>query len=629
MISTTLKLFRALPLLHKQRKVKSTKLLKATLPYGFVFAPEILGEYNEDDLLAMLRKNDLFGINPQQINASFHKSWGKVKNASIEQLVVEQLVHYFTTYGFEALGIYEENSVYIPREDLEIPDVDIDKIKITIIRGYTAKQLQEKVIELLQSGIALNESTINDIYNIVTDLKMKIDPEVVKNKEFKIRLYELLETVPQNPVEFLRYVLYKTTGSTLIIKNAAAIEKIKAFEEKKKVAKLFAIYAKAHSLEDLSSIFLRFKPLFLAFRSYKDVKPMINRLRKLADTHHKPMPMDYLNEITAMLKRKEEISISKLTANLKGANIFRKIRLAYALKYRTGDFDSIQYKIRNGKAFATEFEFKNRKQTDQVLTTVLDSIVADIKKNVKGKKIYIPDHITYALPATEKQFTGFFPSGSYVTVPKDIIFGIHWTDVEGHRIDLDLSLINQKNKFGWDGYYRSENSNILFSGDMTSAPPPNGASELFYVQRHIEGNFIMFVNYYNYDEGIPVPYSIVIGSKQAHQFGRDFMLDPNTVLARAHSTIDKKQKLLGLLVSTAKECRFYFNESYLGNTISSSGKDYVQQSRNYLANYLTNMITLNELLKKAGAVFVDEKSKGVLSLAPEDLEKDTIIKLIK
>jgi hypothetical protein len=85
-----------------------------------------------------------------------------------------------------------------------------------------------------------------------------------------------------------------------------------------------------------------------------------------------------------------------------------------------------------------------------------------------------------------------FPSWSYVTVPKDMIFGVHWTDVSNQnsqsrlnhcRIDLDLSLVAENEKFGWDAMYRSGDGDIMFSGDMTSAPAPNGATELFYIKK--------------------------------------------------------------------------------------------------------------------------------------------------
>jgi hypothetical protein len=45
------------------------------------------------------------GISGEKANAAFHKSWAVVQDAAMEQLVIQQIVHYLTIYAFEALGI--------------------------------------------------------------------------------------------------------------------------------------------------------------------------------------------------------------------------------------------------------------------------------------------------------------------------------------------------------------------------------------------------------------------------------------------------------------------------------------------------------------------------------------------
>jgi len=85
----------------------------------------------------------------------------------MEQLVMEQLIHYFTTYGFKDMGIYSEESVYIPSEKLDIPELKED-IKLTVIKGYTKEELKEKLMKMLSSGIALKEDTIKDVLDVAT-----------------------------------------------------------------------------------------------------------------------------------------------------------------------------------------------------------------------------------------------------------------------------------------------------------------------------------------------------------------------------------------------------------------------------------------------------------------------------
>lgn len=608
------------------KHVLYNKIASLTIPSGFLFSEVVINNTTEKELIKLIPiiEQEL-GLSAIQLNSTLHKSWKKVKTASLNQLVAEQIVHYISTYGFQELGIYDDSTIYIPHEKLNIPELT-DKIKITLINGYTREQIKEKTLSLLNSGIALKEDTVKDVVHVTSYFDVSdTDIENIKNKEVKIALYDKLNKVPVNNVEFLRYVLYKSINKTLLIKNTQTIELLKAstFD--------FESLFKQYNLVILSEIFNRFKPLFLAIKKHNDMNTYINELSRLSKTFHKPLPEDYLNTITAKIKNNIPIDIDKLLNELKRNNTFRKIRLAYALKYRTKDNKSILYKIRNGKSYATDFEFNNNKLTEKILNLVTQSIVTDISKNVKGKKIYIPKNITYTLPATEKQFTGDIPSGSYVQLKKDMIFGVHWENLKDKVIDLDLSIINQNNKYGWDGSYRSEGRDILFSGDITSAPLPNGATELFYVQKQSNGQYIVMLNFYNmYNESKDVPFKIIVAKKDKNNnFKKNYMVDPNSVVAITKSIINKQQKTLGLVVTTEKSTKFYFSEQYLGSGCTSDGVKYVQDTKDYMFNFFTDTISLNDILVEAGAILVNKNESCDINLAPESLEKDKIISLIK
>jgi hypothetical protein len=359
------------------------------------------------------------------------------------------------------------------------------------------------------------------------------------------------------------------------------------------------------------------------------MKEKINKIRRLAEVYHKPMSEDFLNNVTGSIK-KNEMDITKLKDELTKVNIFRKVRLAYALKFRTINPDNIMYKIRNGKTFLKEFEKQPVENYQEALNIILQSISDDLKGKVYGKKIYIPETITYTLPATEKQFINNFPSGTCVTIPKKMIFGIHWFDVEKNRIDLDLSLINNEGmKIGWDASYRDEGGDILFSGDMTSAPLPNGATELFYLKSNGDMFAILFVNYFNFNKSIEVPFKIVVGSdNKVTNFDRNYMLNPNKVICIENTNINTKQKILGLLVTNEKECKFYYVNSNLSGEITSKQNPLTNKARQFLFDFYFGTITLNEVLINSGAILVDSKEDCEIDLSPEALEKDTIINLI-
>jgi hypothetical protein len=325
------------------------------------------------------------------------------------------------------------------------------------------------------------------------------------------------------------------------------------------------------------------------------------------------------------------ISWEEFDNELNKVNTFRQIRLAYALLYRTHPSNSIVYKIRIGKSYASTFSYNKNEKLEWAISFTVEEIVGRVSKNVKGKKIYIPENIVYALPATEKQFTGNLPSGTYIKLDKDMVVGAYWENVDFNRVDLDLSLISSSGKFGWDanfrGYY-DENSTILFSGDMTDAT--HGATELFYVAKQLDSNYVMYVNWFNKYDGIKeVPIKIIVAYKDRNEFIKSHVIDPNHAICVVKSNIAEQQKVLGLVVSTPTENRFYFSECYLGNSITSVGNEYGEQTKNYLFNFYTKMLSLNEVLELAGAILVKERKDAEIDLSVETVEKDTIINLLK
>jgi len=624
-MKSVIRLFKALPITTEEKKQPSKELMLETMRRGFILSPQVVANYPDIKYVISLISEE-YGLTAEQLNSSFHKSWEKIKNAGIEQLVLEQILHYITTYGFEYFGICDKDSVYIPRERLELPLLDVDGFSFVVIKGYTNSELKEKLMKLLNMG-ALKEQTVKDVVDIATFVGItEKDIKNIKNRETKIALYEYLDILPSDPIEFLRYLIYKTTGQTLLIKNKKTIEDIKENTSITSLS-LYESYAKTYGLERLAEIFYRFKPLFLAFKG-KNMKlnRYINKTRKLAPANHKPMKKDYLNTVTEQVKNLT-LDYNTFKNELSKASIFRKIRLAYALKYRTKNVDSILYKIRNGRSYATSFSFDQQRGAELIYNHVYKSIIEDLRKTVKGKKIYIPENITYALPATEKQFVGNLPSGTCITVPHDMIFGIYWDNVGYNRIDLDLSLMNAHiGKIGWDSRYRTEEREILFSGDVVDSS--HGASELFYIQKQSYGNYIMHVNYYNYNKNISVPFKIIVAEEKPRQFNNNYMINPNHVKAISKTVIDQKQTILGLLETTPEECRFYYVQTSTGKCITSRSSKLTEQSRRYLFNYYTDTLSLNEALHDAGALLVKNKEEAEIDLSIETLERDTILNLI-
>ncbi len=637
---STIRLFKCVPVKDATKIDVDTgmqaRFLEETIQHGFVLAPQILANYTERELEAVIATVvDEIGLSGVQLNSSFHKSWIKIHDAPINQLVMEQLVHYFTTYGFERRGIYDKDSVYIPRESLAIPEISgfEDGLPLTVIKGWPKDEIMDRLMDLLASGIALKDSTLEDVVNVAIYLDVdETQISRVKNKEARVMLYDHLDKIPGDPVEFLRLVLYKATKKTLLIKSDKVIKDIKA-SANLQLVKSFQKYDDEHGFKKLAGIFNRFKPLFLAFKTNAKLKQQVNVISKLSKKHHVPMPEDYLNQVTARMKKGIEIVPSELQAHLAKVNVFRKARLAYALKFREEDPVSIMYKVRNGTAFSKEFKFPEPNVVQRVLEMVIGSIVSDLR-HLAGKKIYIPGNIVYALPSTEKQFTGDIPSGSFVDVDGAMIAGVHWQNVDTHRVDLDLSLLNAGSKIGWDGAYRDMQGEggILFSGDMTDASD-EGAAEMFYITRQDAGNYILSLNYYNREKDVQVPFTIFVAtSEQLDYLPSDHVVNPNSIVCKAVSKMDRSQKVLGLMAITDRYTRFHFSEAYIGNTASVQSKDYMRHALNYFTSFYTNPVSLNDILQQAGAIIITNKERRGecdVDLSLENVDKGTFLNILK
>ncbi|MGK7945971.1 MAG: hypothetical protein AB4058_16025, partial [Microcystaceae cyanobacterium] len=625
MNKSTLRLFNAIEVKHKKEKELPQSVVARTIKNGYILDSAIKPNQELLDTI-----ESVVGISGIKANSAFHKSWSVVQEYSMESLVIQQIIHYLTTYGFKSLGVYREDTVYIPHEVLELPEIT-HNIPLVIIRAMTAQEILDNIIEL-GSGIALAQETLDDMMTIIKGHHYKpIFVEKIGNRELKALLCDFYNIVPSEPVEFLRHLISKLTGESLLIKNQYLIDQIKQADGKLLDTLLL------DAPDDLASIFLRYKPLFLAMKSISRNKTYFNQLRKQANKLHKPLPPDYLNSVTAHLYD-ERLDLDTLEKKLEKATIFRKIRLAYALQYRLNPAESIVYRVRNGRAWATEFDWEwwcmLEETTEIALDTVINSIVSDISRNVGGKTIYIPANIHYALPATEKQFTGYLPTGTYISTPEDMIVGIHWTNTKTKSrktksVDLDLSVIGESGKLGWDADYRSDSRDILFSGDVTDAPPPNGASELFYLEKAEQEARILMVNYFNFSKDDEVETKILVAQENPKNFGENYMVDVNKMIASANINITKKQNILGLIVNINGENRFYFANMSLGCSISSSQNEQSTYARQYLVHKLVNSLDFRDILTKAGASIVDQiPDDEYIDLSPEALNKTTIIKLV-
>lgn len=581
----TLKLFNAVV----------AKETKETKPFvseeGYIIEQNAL--WAKDNIIKYYQKEKLNG---NDLNKTFHKSWEKIKDSSRFELFIEQIMHYVSTYGRDF-----KDEIYIPNEVLELPDV---KLKYIVVKAYTHSQMTEKCLLLLKSGIALEQKTVDDLISILVDsLNYTFTgKEGIKNKEAIVKIAETYQVYPEKTSEFLRYIIYKTTNTTLLIKNHQLINLIK--ESSYNPTQAFNNFG----LEKLSESFNRFKPLFLAFKN--KCPKTINKISKLSKKYHKPLTSNPINEVT------QNVISDKDIMWLDNATVFSLFKALSACYLRTNGQNNFVYRIRNGKSWISEKNAKHNVVYENYIF-ILNYLKNRIKLN--DVKIYFPNDIEYALPTSEKMFVGNIPTGTKF-FGKKLAVGIYWENSWGAR-DLDLSGLNIVGKIGWNASYNQNRGSLMYSGDVTSAP--NGAVEYLYANNGL--NFPTLVQNSVYNGENDCEFKIIIG--RGDDITKNYMMNPDNLLAEIKTKSVQEQTILGMLLPDGERQSFVLLNFAVGHAKVSGHSKMSDIATKALYEQWNNPLNFKEIIKELGAQIVDKKENANIDLSLNNLEKDTFIKM--
>ena len=564
-------------------------------------------------------------------NSTFYKTFEDVTSKSRFELFIDQVLHYASTYGTDYQG-----EAYVPNEDYKDTIVfTFDKYKV--ITAVSKEEMCNKCINLFYSGIALKQETIIACADFLFDCvaakefnSANIDVDKIQNREALVVVCSKFGKYPNNAISLFRYIVYAATNETLLIKNRTLIEKIKnscnAFNFRNLTEK---------QIVALSTIFFRYKPLFLAFKCTMN-SPIINKIRRLAEKNHKPLKVgalecilnaDYLDKYAT---GEVYIDTDRLNAELENCTNFKLIRLIQTLVEKTVLLmacmenngvaeNKNMYIVRNGKVFFKNSEMKyNPEQICNIInvlkilkTAIKSKLIENLKSNIEEGKTatYIPlEGLNIACPVSEKNFVGNYPNGSFYEVKDNNILGIFWKNEWGTR-DFDLSFQDiNGNRVSWNtSYYNrgSNNSDVVYSGDMTDANPH--ATECIKFSNTTQ-NGIFAINRYNGSEGS----KFEMFMSQSEMFDHNkvktlpYMVDPNTIVFKTDCISDKAQKMLAILC----DGKVYLSNLSVGNGIvahynHTSPADiyniYVLKSQTVLMMY--------QLLEEAGYKKVDDETK--------------------
>ena len=576
---------------------------------------------------------NIWGIDGFLLNQTFHKSLGTVVKTTKEDLLIQQIIHYLTTYGYEELGLYNKDTVFIPKEKLDIPEIK-DNIKLTQINPITKKDLKEKLWNLLTSSIPLSSQTIEHITNLSEYLDINNDNiEKVTNKEVKIVLYKKLNIIPKNNVEFLRYLVFILTNNTLLIKSRETKNLLRS-SDKSKALELIKKYKSLYSLIPLAEIFNRFKPLFLSLKSSNlELNKLINKISKLSKKNHKPYKTNDLDNLITWYKNNQnkEDYLKLFKNKIQNENIWRIIKLRNYININNLGNDERVYKIRNGKVWVSH-KYHGFKLDSNFIDILDEVIINKLKPNVSGKKVFLDNNVDICLPQSEKQFVCNIPFSSSIELEKDnLLVGIHWYNVKKSRVDLDLKIISDEYQIGWDCSFK-EGDKLVFSGDVTDAPYPNGASEYIYIDKSI-GNTIFSLKVNNYTMNLDdIEYDIIIAKSSKGKLTKNYVVDPNDIIIKIPKNAIEKTKFehsLGNIVISDNKIKIIFTDLKTSNRRSASNNEFEKALRNYLREENNTKCKLKDYLVKAGAIIKNNNENVDIDLSINNLDKNKIIELLK
>lgn len=491
--------------------------------------------------------------------------------------------------------------------------------KLFIVGVLTRDEVIDRVLVLLGSGAALKQDTIEKIFLVMDLLDYKWSgEEVIKNKEAQIYIADKHKVMPKSGDMFLRFVIYKVSDSTTLIKSSKVIRDIKG-NPSKVAGYLEAYYACHKTWKGLSEVFLRHKPLFLAMKNDR-TKASINKISKLARKYHRPMPVNPMNNLGYGRITFEDLDKATVFA------ILRALNYCHNRSASTGDERNLTYKIRNGKikvVNCSSKKFVNNQYLTANMTTIVSYLQQKLSKALNGVKVYIPSNVKYALPVSEKMMLGGIPFGTRISSDEPLCSGIYWKNEWG-ATDFDLSGVSPYQRIGWDAKWKGA---VQYSGDVTDAP--YGAMEFMVAREKLESAVLLVNNRYSGRPG--AEYQLCVGkSSDASLSGNGFMMSESKLLFQSPKLAsESKEMIVGAFLPNDASGKYeyvVFNLRSSNARVSSSDK--LIELKSIMEEY-TTQVTLNQVIESMGAVLVDTVSDADIDLTPSSLGVDTLINLFK
>ena len=561
---------------------------------GYIPHPDVVGPEVDEFI-----KEESF--NP---NTTFYRTWDEVTKKTRVEILVDQIIHYATTYGTDFMA-----DAWVPNRE----PLFLNYNQYKVITKTTPEELYKKAITLISSNVALSDDTIGCLLDFVVCMVnngYELDINAVGNKDIRLMLSDRLGITPTTPTDMIRWLFHKFTGLATPIQSKENLRKISCSDLDINLADHFN---EAQQVI-LSSMFRRYKRFFIAIKKgTKQNNNFINHLRKLADKHHTSFRPAFWDNLT----NTRYCQLPDIKKALDGLdNNFKIIRLINMIATRRGcnkNAAGSMYLIRNGKIF---IQPENIPAFDPHWWNIRAALILKLIHNIAPKKetyVKFPENINLACPTSERQFIGNIPIGSWCDMenPKCFI-GIYWENGWGaHDFDLHYASTSGMN-YGWNGDYNGE---VVFSGDMTDAP--GGASELFSFTHGVMPG-VVTVNRYC---GIPGSrYKVFLGNGTGKV--ESGMVDTNAIVFDSMLTSGAAEQVIGVVADN----KFHFTSL---QSINRQVPNYTDNPGilSAIIHHFTNYLPLKPILIAAGYKIWNTGMEKEPDIDLSTINRDTIIKL--
>jgi len=505
---------------------------------------------------------------------------------NLEHLFVKQVLHYLEVYDLREPGLF---------------NLEVKGGKSTVLRfvkAATPAEIVDLVSKLLHTDAPIADVT--PVVTLVRELNIAYQLDKLPNRELRIALFNPETDVLGNGDDAVRWLCWRATGNTLLIKDPKTVRAVQAFAFSANNRALVSTFLGAHAKE-LAQVFNRHKKLLIPLKAAGgEASRLVNRLSRLSKRLHVPVGLPASRTVIARAARGEAVDLAR-------SSLRDKFRYLNLIEYKLLGLPIDVFAIRNGKLWrALDRPVLDAQRLVALRAQVLESLKDDLAP-LRKQRILLDAHVDYGLPISRKQTLGNLPFGTALCVEADkkISVGIYWRNEWG-ATDLDLSALTEDGeRIGWGSASSYGREDITFSGDVTDAR--EGACEFMTVDPSIGNRYGLMVNIYSGEDTaeteIIAGYPRVARSRRARELSAAKVADSwqDRTLLREKITLTSNQTLIGFL----RGDRFVIFSGRLSSARVSGGRQPV------VARGLTDLWTVGKLFKAVGVSFDTEPQLGM------------------